>query len=183
MIPGATLIHRLNDRIRIRITGVGKNKVEFFTTLETAFKENFNFQAVLVNPVTGSVVFQDQALDFESIVEYAENEHLFKMKTRQCSGGNQVAESAKKQFKGLNTGFLKLTGNRMDLSSSVFLVLIVHAVREIARGNLTVPSWFTALWLATTIYNRNFFGPVAGDGHDHGDHAGHDGHDGGDSHP
>lgn len=177
MTPRAKIIHHLNHRVRIRITGVGRNKIEFFDTLEKKFKKKFNFQTILVNPVTGSAVFQDQKLDVESVVQYAKNEHLFMMEQNHTPARNLVPGSAQKQFKRLNKGILDLTGNRLDIASSVFLVLIFHAIRELVRGNLTAPSWFTALWFATTIYNRDFLGYGEGD-------YGHDSHgqDGGDVH-
>lgn len=177
MIPKAKLVHHLNDRVRIRITGVGKNKNEFFISLENKLKKKFNFQTILVNPVTGSAVFQDQKLDFESVIQYAKNEHLFMMEQKHTPARNLVAESAQTQFKRLDKSILDLTGNRLDMASSVFVVLIIHAIRELVRGNLTAPSWFTALWFATTIYNRDFLGYGGGEyGHDSHGHDGEDAH-------
>ena len=54
----------------------------------------------------------------------------------------------------MDRGMRRITGNKLDIAGSVFLVLILHAMVELFRGNLKMPFWFTALWMACTLYNR-----------------------------
>jgi len=173
MTPQAIITHRLNGRIRIRISGLGRNKKEYFETLEALIKKRFNFQTVSVRPITGTLVLKDQELNLESFAKFGQSKGLFLLKTGKTPRRNPVSGHSKLYIKKLNHGIRTITGGRLDMSSSIFFLLIVHAMREILRGNLALPSWFTALWFASTLYNRDILNFVDEDGHPHTD--GHDG--------
>lgn len=174
MKPQAIVTHRLNDRVRIRISGLGKGgKKEYFETLKALIKQRFNYQTVMIEPVTGTLVLKDQALDLKSLSGFADDQGLFLLNTGDKPRQNLVTGHSKLYIKKLNHGIRKITGGRLDMSSSIFFLLIFHAMREIIRGNLALPSWFTALWFASTLYNRDILNSADDDGHSHTD--GHDG--------
>jgi hypothetical protein len=173
MTPQAIVKHSLNGRIRIRISGLGRNKKEYFETLEALIKQRFDFQTVIVRPITGTLVLKDQGLDLEALANFGQSQGLFLLETGKTPCRNLVTGHSKLYIKKLNHGIRTITGGRLDMSSSIFFLLVVHAMREIIRGNLALPSWFTAPWFASTLYNRDILNVVDEDGHPHTD--GHDG--------
>jgi len=173
MTPQATVEHSVNGRMRIRISGLGRNKKEYFETLEALVQKEFHFQTVLVRPTTGSMILKDPKLDLESLARFGQSRDLFRLNKGKTPCRNLVNGHSKRYIKKINQGIRKMTGGRMDMSSSIFVLLIFHAMQEIIRGNLALPSWFTALWFASTLYNRDILNFVDEDGHPHAD--GHDG--------
>ncbi|MCM2284994.1 MAG: hypothetical protein NDI81_09450 [Desulfobacula sp.] len=171
--PQATIEHRMTGRIRIRITGPARPKNEYFETLEALIKKEFNFQTVLIRPGTGSMVLKDPNLDLEALARFGQSQGLFLLETGKTSSRTPVTGHSKRYIKKLNHGIRKISGGRLDMSSSIFFLLIFHAMGEIIRGNLALPSWFTALWFASTLYNRDILNSGDADGHPHAD--GHDG--------
>jgi len=173
MTPQAKIEHRMNGRIRIRITGLGRNKNRYFETLETLIRQKFNFQTVLIRPMTGSLILKDPKLDLEALTRFGQSQGLFLLETVNPPVRNLVAGHSKLYIKKLNHGIRKISKNRLDMSSSIFFLLIFHAMGEIIRGNLVLPSWFTALWVASTLYNRDILNSA-----DTGDHPHSDSYDG-----
>ena len=169
MQPLATLSHRMEGRVRIRFDRKMKQKAQFFDGLEKSLKKKFPSAELRMNPRTGSVVLEDQEIDPEAIRQFAERSGMFKLQVEPTPSGNIVVSHSKKIVERIDKGIRKLTENRLDMSSSVFVVLVVHALREVAKGNLTAPSWFTALWFASTLYSRDFSAPGGEDGHAHDD--------------
>nr|NJM03101.1 hypothetical protein [Desulfobacula sp.] len=173
MTPQAIIKHRLAGRIRIRITGPGRRKNEYFGTLEARIRQEFNFQTVLIRPETGSMVLADPNLDLETLARFGQSQGLFLLETGKSPSRNLVAGHSKRYIEKLNHGIRKISRGRLDMSGSIFFLLIFHAMGEIIRGNLALPSWFTALWFASTLYNRDLLNSGDADGHPHAD--GHDG--------
>ncbi|THB74975.1 MAG: hypothetical protein D3926_20840 [Desulfobacteraceae bacterium] len=173
MLPQATLAHHINGRARIRITGLGRGAESFFERTQNKLTEKFKC-CVTVYPTTRSMVIEAPDLDIDTVYQYAESEQLFTPAPARTPQKNVVASVATTYFNRFDQGLRTLTSNRLDVSSSVFMVLIIHACREILNGNLRTPSWFTALWFASTIYNRDFLNS----GHDDGQHQDEGGHDG-----
>ena len=157
-LPKAVVIHRMKGRIRIRIAGVDTDRNRYFTELSNALNKRFNYRTIHVNPVTGSVLLKEPAIDLDAVVRCGRSKKLFRMKTNEEPGPGNAATIAQKQVRRIDAGIRTLTSGSLDISGSLFIILILHALREIFRGNLSTPSWFTALWFASTIYNRNFFG-------------------------
>ncbi|MFH1152998.1 MAG: hypothetical protein V1793_04195 [Pseudomonadota bacterium] len=173
ILPQATVVHRMNGRIRIRIAGVETGRELYFNGLSDALNKAFAYRSIRVNSVTGSLLLEDPDINLDAVAGYGLSRNLFRLETRTGSGPGSVARVARTQVRRIDSGIRKLTSGNLDMSGSVFVVLIIHAMREIMSGNLAVPSWFTALWFASTIYNRDFYGP-GGDGvhsHDDGGHA------------
>lgn len=173
MIPRATLAHVVKGRIRIRITGIVKGREEYFETLRARMQEQFKPETVLIHPGAGSLIVMDRELDPDSILEYGKTQGLFELKEGKRPGEDLAYGHSRRYIKKLNSGIRKISGNRLDISSTFFFLLIFHAMREIIRGNLVLPSWFSALWFASTLYNRDILNSVDAAGHPHTD--GHDG--------
>lgn len=179
-LPEATVTHCMKGRVRINIAGIETRKEHYLNELSQSLNQEFNYRSIRVNRVTGSLLLEDPGLDLDAVVRHGSENGLFRMNARADQVPVTVARVARTQVNRIDDCIRKLTGGTLDMPGSVFVLLIVHAMREIIRGELAIPSWFTALWFASTIYNRDFYGPGSEGGHAHGDsiHA----HDDGDSH-
>lgn len=164
IIPNAKVVHRMAGRIRFRVKGIETDRAAYFEGLNRKFKEKFRSETVRVNAATGSLVVAGPGVDLDSVVRFAREERLFQLTADAPSAGNLVTHHAKRHVRRIENGIAWLTRGRLDMGSSVFLVLVVHAMREIARGRFGPPSGFTALWFAATIYQQNFTGTGADDG-------------------
>ena len=174
MLPKAKVIHQMPGRIRIRVKGNIQDKKAFFEGLRESMKSRFDFDNVQINPVTGSLVlFQGKdkhPLDTAaSVRKWARKENLFFLEP-EPKAERFVVDHSRNMVERIDRTIRKVSSNHLDMGSSVFLLLIFHALREVAAGNLVVPSWFTALWFASSIYNRKFSEADSDDGHhDSGD--------------
>lgn len=184
MLPTATIIHRMTGRTRIRIKGTIPDRNAFFDRLRKSLKTRFALDEVRAVPLTGSLVlYQGKpagTLDLAAMGDWARKENLFSLESGPGQAGpragNLMGRHSRTIVERINRALGKISGNHLDMESSVFLILIIHALREVAAGRLTAPSWFTALWFASSIYNRKFSDAWGGDGHDDSHDPGDPGH-------
>ncbi len=176
--PQATISHYMTGRVRLRIKEPGPGRIAFFERVQREITEAFASLNVSVRPETGSIVLQGPELDLEKIRAAAQKKGWFEIADNDAPlpKGNLVSYYARQVVGRVDSGLRQLTGERLDMPSSVFAVLVIHAVREIAKGNLRTPSWFTALWFASTLYTRDFSSPRP-DGNDNSGGSGDDAHE------
>lgn len=172
-LPAARVTHCMPGRVRIRFSPalpsstVGK--------IREHLEHALSCDRIQANPATGSMLLQGPDLTLDALAGAGRSGNLFRLVPPGAPSPALVSRHARRQVKRIDTGIRHLTGNSLNLSGSVFLVLIGHAMTEIIRGRLVLPSWFTALWFATTLYNRELWGPGS-DGAlpiDHGDTDAH----------
>ncbi|MFN2357373.1 MAG: HMA2 domain-containing protein [Desulfotignum sp.] len=162
-LPTAKVVHQMNGRIRFRITGVHSDTSQYFATLTSVLADRLGYGAIRVNPVTGTVLLADPALDMDAVATVGRSENLFMLTPASPVSPALATRHVRTQVHRVDRIVRALTANQLDLPGSVFLGLVIHAIREIVQGNLMAPSWFTALWVASSLYNRDFTGP-GGDG-------------------
>lgn len=155
MHPTAVLSHYVRGRVRIRIKDPVRDPAGFFQLLEKRLGENFGYKRIKTNPLTRSLVIEDSGLDLEALAVFARAENLFVLVVESRKSRARVFAVAKDWFGRMDGGIRKVTGDSLDTSSSVFVILLIHAMREVLEGNLTAPSWVTALWMAFNLYNRD----------------------------
>ena len=172
--PQAKVLHQMNGRIRFRVTNIRSDRKRYFASLAEVLDDRFSYQTIRVNPVTGSVLLEDPALDADAVAAAARSENLFRLRPGIPDSPPLVTRHVRTQVHRMDKIIRTLTGNHLNMSGSVFLALVFHAIREIVRGNLTPPSWFTALWVAASLYNGNFSGPGSDISHHDGDTGGTD---------
>ncbi|MEE4363476.1 MAG: hypothetical protein V2J08_06055 [Desulfotignum sp.] len=165
-LPAAKVVHQMTGRIRFRITAVQPDRNRYFARLTAILSDHLGYGFIRANPVTGTVLLADPALDMDAVAAVGRSENLFRFTPASPVSPAPATRHVGTQVHKIDGIVRTLTANHLNLSGSVFLVLVVHAIREIVQGNLTAPSWFTALWVATSIYNRDFAGP-GGDGGAH----------------
>ena len=160
----ARIVHQTKGRLRFKID-CAKRDFVFFDRIKKALIKEFEMSSIQDNPVTGSLVIKDFSTDIDAVVSFAESKGFFKIEKEENHNfkGPFIGSFTHSIVDRLNNGIKRLTKNQLDISSSVFTLLIIHALREVAKGNLTAPSWFTAIWFASNIYQRDF-SSAAGDG-------------------
>ena len=172
-LPYAIPVHKMAHRVRLRvegdIPGDISGRLQFFNQIEMLIGEAIENISVCTNPGTGSVLLEGQGIDLEKIGGAAAKAGLFTLVEQRPRPAKRVIVHSRKLVAGIDKAIRKLTTDQLDMSSSVFLILVVHALREVAKGNLRTPSWFTALWFASTLFTRDFSTGPAGSG------CGHDG--------
>lgn len=178
-LPGAQITHHIRNRVRIRIPEK-KGDTSYFHTLSKTLDSELKGMKANVSPVTGSLVVRGPSLDLDRLFALAESKGLFAgavCPTPKSSAepSCRVSALASRTVSLINNGLKIITGNQLDLSSTAFVLLIIHACREILKGNLAAPSWFTALWFATNIYNSSLKGTGAASDSNGPDDGGSDG--------
>jgi hypothetical protein len=172
-LPAARVIHCIPGRIRIRITPPLSSF--FVEQIKEHLSQVLACERMQANPATGSILLQGPDLTLDAIAGAGRSGNLFRLVLPDAASPALVTRHARRQVKRIDTGIRRLTGNSLNLSGSVFFILIGHAMNEIIQGRLVLPSWFTALWFATTLYNREWWGPGSDGGPliDHGDADAH----------
>lgn len=154
MTPRAKVAHQLPHRIRIRIQGIKTEKEAYFKRLGAELKADLDDVDIMVRPVTATVILTGPKIDIKRVARCGRRRGHFVLADPHRAACNSVFEVAAGVVNGMNTGLKRITASRLDVSGTVFILLIFHAARELLRGNLRTPSWFTALWVASTLYNR-----------------------------
>jgi len=157
ILPKALVIHCIPGRIRIRLTPPAC-KASHAEQIKKSLRNVLNYRNIHINLVTGSILIQDKNLDMGALAKTARSQKLFILTVKSENSPALVTRHALRQFRRIDNGIRNISANSLNLSGSIFIVLICHALAQIIRGNLAVPSWFNSLWLAATIYNREWIG-------------------------
>jgi len=145
MIPEAYIVHKVNDRLRIKVPSKRGDK-SFFASVEEKFSKHAGGETVVVNPDTASVLFLGR-FTAKHIAEVAQQSDLFKLETK-TRRHETLLGGVKDMFHTADKGLIKMTGGGLDIPSVVFLGLISHGIYQFARGNFTGPPWYVAFWYA-----------------------------------
>lgn len=151
MIPEAHIVHKVKDRLRIKIPSKKGDK-SFFASVQEKFSKPDTGEAIFVNPDTASVLFLGR-FTAKHIAEMAQKAKLFKLKTT-TRRRETLLGGLKDMFRTIDKRLLKVTGGELDIPSLVFLGLISHGVYQFARGNFTGPPWYTAFWYALGLFSK-----------------------------
>ncbi len=155
-LPVARVTHCMPGRVRIRI--LPTLSMSLVGQIKEHLSQALACERIQANPLTGSILLQGAHLTPDALAEAGRSGNLFHLIPPDAASPALVTRHTRRQVKRIDTGIRRLTGDSLNLSGSVFLVLIGHAMNEIIQGRLVLPSWFTALWFASTIYNREWWG-------------------------
>lgn len=153
MVPIARVIHRTPERMRIRVDS-RKGDADYFAGLKRSFTDRFNFQALTVNHLTGSVLIVDPSIDPSAVAEHAAENGLFDLQELHPPR-YVLARKVSSPVTALNRSVERLSGGDVDMAGLVFIALFVYGVVEILRGNLRRPPWYTALWYAFGVFTKS----------------------------
>ncbi|MGC8659764.1 MAG: HMA2 domain-containing protein [Desulfomonilaceae bacterium] len=151
MIPEAHIVHKVQNRLRIKVPSMRGDKA-FFVSIQEKFSKPSAGQTIVVNPDTASVLFLGH-FTAKHVAEMAQKAKLFKLKTT-TRRPETLLGGVKDMFRTVDKRLLKVTGGEMDIPSLVFLGLISHGIYQFARGNFTGPPWYTAFWYALGLFSK-----------------------------
>jgi hypothetical protein len=128
-----------------------KGDESYFADLSDRLSNCPGVEAVTTNPYTSSVLVVHDC-QAEDIASFARHEGLFSLK-RVTGRRTSLLQEVARTFQQYNRSLKKITGGELDISSLIFLSLVVSGVWQIARGNLTMPAWYTAFYYALGVYS------------------------------
>jgi hypothetical protein len=149
----ADVVHRTNGRLRVKVPAK-KGDSAFFETAAEKFAECPGVEKVEVNPVTASILFALSTTP-ERINRFAEQKGLFRLAPWRPVHKTIFADVAD-LFRKWNRALKESSGGGLDIPSLVFVSLVISGVYQIARGNLSMPAWYTAFYYALGVFSRGF---------------------------
>jgi hypothetical protein len=157
-IPEAHIVHRTDRRLRIKVPS-RKGMPYFFRALEEKCAADPAIARVQVNPAGGTalvVAHQPTAVLEDGIRETG----LVELRPDPQHGDN-VFFKVGAALKPADEKIKQWTGDRLDLSGVVFLVLLLIGVLELVRGKAKPPPWYTAFHYALGLFAMTQFGALA----------------------
>ncbi len=151
MIPEAHLSHRTSDRLRIKIPSK-KGDVLYFSSLSEQVSRWPGVEGITVNPPIGSalILYPGKIGNFFELAKKEELFQLNKVKRHRTTLFANVAETFLRYDKKLK----QTTNGELDISSLVFLSLLISGIWQIARGSVAMPAWYTAFYYALGVFTR-----------------------------
>jgi hypothetical protein len=141
----AHLCHRVPGRARIRFPNRRGDR-RFFADLTERLAACEGITRIEANPLTGSVLLL-HAGALEPILEQARRRRLFALAP---SEGPPIGDLIFQEFQGISEGLRSASGGQTDLGGLVFILLLIGAVVQLARGVVWAPA-MTLLWYAASV--------------------------------
>ncbi len=151
MIPEAYMSHRAPGRLRIKIPSK-KGNHSFFSTLLDRLAKCPGIEEVKVSPEIGSALILYTG-DTKAVTEFAKKNDLFHLKLVRRPR-KTFFENVADTFRGYDKNLKQITGGELDISTLVFLSLLISGIWQIARGNLGMPAWYTAFYYALGVFTH-----------------------------
>ena len=151
MIPEAHLSHHTRDRLRIKIPSK-KGDVSYFSGLSEQVSGWPGVKGITVNPPIGSALVLHTG-KIENLFELAKKNELFQMKKAEHRRSTIFANVAN-AFRKYDKKLKQATSGEVDISSLVFLSLLVSGIWQIARGSVAMPAWYTAFYYALGVFTH-----------------------------
>jgi hypothetical protein len=161
MIPEATIVHRLPDRLRLKI-GSQRGNADYFQDVENRLGEALACRRIAGSACTGSLVIEDEQLDFERVCKTAGDLQLFSV-DRKGLRPIPLAKRITDPIRGANRQLYLFSGGVLDLPGIIFLLLIAFGLYELARGNFRRPPWYTFFWYAFGLFSKILLDQFADD--------------------
>lgn len=143
----AYLCHRAGGRSRIRIPD-RRRDAEFFDWAARELADCDGIEAVIANPVTGSLLVS-HSCTAESLAHRARDLGLFELVpgpvpvptlTQQVGRGGALVSRTLGDW----------TGGRVDMAVVAFLFFVTLGVAQMVRGRVAIPA-ITAFWYAASV--------------------------------
>lgn len=148
-LPVAVVCHQTANRLRLRIPS-RRADTAYFGDLVSQLTRLQQFEKLEANSLTGSVLFVDQNIDYQSIAEYALSNLLFQLNDEKTP--QAFTHGFLNPLENLSTSIKGMTGGRANLASLIFFVLVAFGVYDLFKGDFKIPPWYTAFWYAFGIF-------------------------------
>lgn len=159
MTPQAVVLHKTNDRMRLRIAS-RRRDISFFDMLDRKITDAFPSLSVQTNAVTGSLLLCGGSVELDDLAAFGRSNRLFELAADRI-GKEAMTLSITTSMKSANQRIRQLTGERVDLPNALFISLLIFGVIELMRGNWRTPPWYTAFWYAFGLYSKSLIDPPA----------------------
>lgn len=147
--PQAKLVHRTNNRLRLRIPSQ-KGNLRYFKTLADSCAAIEGISSVETNHLTGSVLFKYKRGTTDLINSFNQM-GLFRIMVDDKGRLHQKIESL---FVDADMKVTRATGGELNLAMLAFLVFGGAGIYQISRGNFNALPWYTALWYAFSLFKK-----------------------------
>jgi hypothetical protein len=152
MVPEATIKHRMEGRLRLKIAS-RRGDAAYFESIRSHLKEKMACDRIAFNAVTGSVTIEDADLDVDKLRTVAHEKGLFSVAATVASP-QPVAKRVVSPIRNANQAIKSFTDGVIDLPGIFFLTLICLGLIELARGGFKRPPWYTAFWYAFGVFSK-----------------------------
>ncbi|MCX8033757.1 MAG: hypothetical protein N3A00_00385 [Thermodesulfovibrio sp.] len=147
------IAHISKGRIRLKFPSQ-KGNVDFFNSLLEKLKQQDIALNVKENLITGSVVLEHDKTS-EELISSLKNLSILKIKDISDENPqNKIINSINTNIGYINSVMRKITSGAIDLKSAVLLFLIISAIYQIARGNLSAIPWYTAIFYLNSLLSK-----------------------------
>jgi hypothetical protein len=161
MTPEALVRSCLPGRIRFQIRSQ-KGNLKYFQNVEECFKASLPEHQITVSTLTGSLLIQHTALDFNEINAVADRNQLFSIRS-ESAPAIPLARRIAIPIRDANRQLHTVSGGVLDLSGAIFLALLAFGIWELAIGNFKRPPWYTALWYAFGMFSKTIVDELRSD--------------------
>lgn len=145
-LPRASVCHQSARRLRIKIPS-RRGDAGYFSKAVAALSRLRRFDRLAANPQTGSLLFEADAVDAGEIAGYAAENGIFALQTAPVEN-RPILHGVIGPVRQADRVLRSLTAGKIDLPSGIFLGLLASGLYQLARGRISQPPWYTALWYA-----------------------------------
>ncbi len=153
MLPQAQVVHRTNQRVRIKITERRADS-GYFETVRQKLETLRSLEYVQVNPHSASVLIVGGEPGVEDIAAYARKEGLFELE-KKAGTPVPLAQKIISPLLDANRKMQSITGGEVGLGEAVFTGLVGVGIYQALRGRLQFPPWYTAFWYAFGVFTKS----------------------------
>lgn len=153
MLPQAQVVHRTNQRVRIKIE---ERRADwgYFETVRQKLETLRSLEYVQVNPHAASVLIVGDGTALDNIASYAREEELFDL-AKKAEAPVPMAQKIITPFLDVNRKMQSITGGEAGLGEAIFTGLVGVGIYQALRGRLQFPPWYTAFWYAFGIFTKS----------------------------
>jgi hypothetical protein len=151
MTPEAYVSHQVLHRFRVRIP-LKKGDSSYFSEIKGHLSECEGVENVSVNSSTGSILVLYRG-EKDKISDYARENNLFDIKSF-STPKKTLFDYVSDTFRTYNENMKQMTNGQIDIPSMVFLSLLFSGIIQIARGNFSMPAWYTAFYYALGVLSH-----------------------------
>ncbi len=151
MIEGY-ISHISPGRLRLKFPSA-KGEENFFSSFLDNIKQAEYFKNIKVNPTIGSILIEHEKTT-EEVIGILKDIPFVKIRKYEENPSKKISQSLSKSFSHLNKIIKKISSGKVDLKSTVLLFLLISALYQIARGNLSSIPWYTALFYLNSLISK-----------------------------
>lgn len=138
MLPLAYIVHRMPQRIRLRIPD-RQHDEHYFNEVERALSTAENITSYSTNLATASVLLHYSNVSQLDVIQALNKFDLFSITTEKLKP-KPVFDQIVSVVSGVDRSLKKSTADALDLRTIIFSILAVLIVRQFIRGELTGPA-------------------------------------------